>query len=269
MSILEEIVRSTRRALNWRQKHMPLSQLKRLVAGARSSRDFPGALVRAPGVALIAEVKRASPSAGIFVRDFDPLALARTYEANGAAAISVLTEEKHFGGSLDILAAVAETVSLPVLLKDFVIDAYQIYEARAVGADAVLLIGELLDDRTLERFLERTRELGMEALVEAFDESVLARVCASSARIVGINNRDLATFKTSLETTLDRAGRVPDDKILVSESGIRGADDVRRLAEHRVRAILVGESLVRAPDTAAKVRELSGVMSHRAEARGR
>ena len=259
MTMLDDIVRGVREGLAWRQKHMPLGSLKGLVAGARPVRDFRTALAGSPGVALIAEVKRSSPSAGTLVQRFDPIALAQIYEANGARAVSVLTEERRFQGSLDVLAAVSETVSLPVMLKDFVVDEYQIYEARAVGADAVLLIGELLDDETLERFLGLTGELGMSALVEAFHEDVFARVCRSSAQIVGINNRDLATFKTDLETTCRRAAMVPPGKLLVSESGIRNVDDVRRLGRCGAKAVLVGESLVTASDVAAKVRELASV----------
>jgi len=169
----------------------------------------------------------------------------------------VLTEERRFGGSLDALHAVSEEIDLPVMLKDFVVDEYQLYEARAVGADAVLLIGELLEDETLARFLEITHALGMSALVEAFREDVLERINRSPARIIGINNRDLVTFETSIETTCQRAKVVPSDRLLVSESGIRSADDVRRVARFGVRAVLVGEALVTAPDTAGKVRELA------------
>ncbi len=258
MNMLQEIVDGVRQELAWRKKHMPLEKLKALVKGAREVRGFEAALAKAPHVALIAEVKRASPSAGTLMEHFDPIGLARTYEANGAAAISVLTEERRFRGSLDVLSAVSENVGLPVMLKDFVVEEYQIWEARAVGADAVLLIGELLDDMTLERFLALTHELGMDALVEAFHEDVLERVCRSSARIVGINNRDLENFKTDIETTCRCAGMLPDGKLLVSESGIRTADDVKKLAGCGARAVLVGESLVTAKNVAAKVRELSG-----------
>ncbi len=262
MNILEQLVQGVREALAWRQQSMPILELGKLAESAPPVRDFHAALSEGAGVALIAEIKHASPSAGTFVTDFDPLGLAQIYQANGARAISVVTEEKRFKGSLDILSAVSETVELPVMLKDFVVDEYQIIEARAVGADAVLLIGELLDDATLERFLDLTHRLGMSALVEAFRPDVLERVCRSSARIVGINNRDLATFQTSIDTTRTHAEMVPKEKVLVSESGIRTADDVRRLAESGVRAVLVGEALVRASDIAANVRELADVCSN-------
>jgi len=238
---------------------MPLKSLLPLLKATRPLRDFHAALAQFPHVALIAEIKRSSPSAGTLVENFDPVALARAYEKNGARAISVLTEEKHFRGSLDMLSAVSENVEVPVMLKDFVVDEYQIYEARAVGADAVLLIGELLDDSTLERFLQLARSLGLSALVEAFQEDAFARVCRSSARIVGVNNRDLATFRTDLETTCRLAPNVPAGKLLVSESGIRSANDVRRLALCGAKAVLVGESIVTASDVPAKVRELARV----------
>lgn len=259
MNMLDELVQGVREGLAWRQSHMSLDQLKLLARSARPVRDFHAALRDAPGVGLIAEIKRASPSAGMLVENFDPMGLAGIYQKNGARAISVLTEEKRFHGSLDMLLAVSETVELPVMLKDFVVDEYQIYEARAVGADAVLLIGELLDDETLERFLALTHTLGMSALVEAFQEDVLARVCRSSASIIGINNRNLATFKTDIETTCRRAPLVGPGKLLVSESGIRSAQDVKRLSQCGARAVLVGEGLVTAKDIGAKVRELAGV----------
>lgn len=262
MNILKQLVQGVREALAARQQYVPMPELRKLAESAPPVRDFHAALSARVGVALIAEIKRASPSAGTFVTDFDPLKLARMYEANGASAISVLTEEKRFKGSLDVLSAVSEIVEIPVMLKDFVVDEYQIIEARAIGADAVLLIGELLDDATLERFLNLTHELGMSALVEAFRPDVLKRICQSSARIVGINNRDLTTFQTSIDTTRTHAPMVPKEKMLVSESGIRTADDVRRLAESGVRAVLVGETLVKAANTADKVRELADACSN-------
>jgi indole-3-glycerol phosphate synthase len=207
-----------------------------------------------PGqVRILAEIKRASPSAGVLRAEFDPVAIARIYEKHGAAAISVLTDETFFQGSLEHLRAVRAAVSLPVLRKDFLLDRYQVLEARCAGADAILLIAEILDDTTLRQMLSEAERLGMQALVELYDAENLPRVVASGAKLIGINNRDLRTFGTRLEHTLDLAPRLPPDCCLVSESGIRTYDDVRRLQAAGVRAVLVGETLMRAPDIGAQL----------------
>jgi indole-3-glycerol phosphate synthase len=209
-------------------------------------------------MAVIAEVKRASPSAGLIREDFDPVAIARIYEQNGASCISVLTDAPYFQGRLEYLRAVRQAVGVPVLRKDFLLDDYQIAEARCAGADAVLLIAEILDDASLRQLLSETRRLGMQALVELYDAENLQRVLDAGARLVGVNNRDLRSFVTRLEHTLDLAPHLPAECCLVSESGIRTHEDIKRLKAAGVRAVLVGEALVSAPDIGAQLRELLG-----------
>ncbi len=257
-TVLDKIVASKRREVVESKAQVPESELRRRLADAPAVRDFAGALVAAGGVKLIAEVKRASPSAGLIRPDFDPVAIATTYAAHGAAAISVLTDAQFFQGSLADMNAVRRAVALPVLRKDFVIDRYQITEARVHGADAVLLIAEILPGAELGDRLAEIRELGMEALVELYDAENLPRVLASGAKVIGINNRDLRTFVTDLAHTIELAGQVPRDRLLVSESGIRTRADVLRLQAAGARAILVGETLMRAADVGGKVRELAG-----------
>jgi indole-3-glycerol phosphate synthase len=234
-------------------------RLRREAEARGGLRDFPSALEGGQNVAVIAEVKRRSPGAGAIRPDLDPVARAAEYEAGGARALSVLTDETYFQGSIEDLARVRTAVSLPVLRKDFVIDPVQVWEARAAGADAVLLIVRILDDGRLRDLRLLAEELGMSALVEVHDEAELHRALASGARIVGVNNRDLRTFSTDVEVTLRLADRVPGEVILVSESGISRSDQVERLADAGVDAILVGEALVRAGDPAEAVRSLSGV----------
>lgn len=226
------------------------------------SRDFTGAIQRRsqsaqPTLALIAEVKKASPSKGLLLADFDPARLATTYAANGAAAISVLTDAPFFQGSLDDLRAVRAAVDVPVLRKDFVIDACQVYEARAAGADAVLLIAAALDDRQMADLHALITEMGMAALVEIHDESELERTLSLGAALLGINNRDLRSFNVDLNTTARLAALVPDDVTLVAESGIGSPADVRRMGELGAHAVLVGEALVTADDIGATVRQFS------------
>jgi indole-3-glycerol phosphate synthase len=256
VNILDKIVASKRCEIAERRQQVPEAQLERQLDEAAPVRDFHAALAHGPGVRLIAEVKKASPSAGVLRADFDPVAIARTYAASGAAALSVLTDEPFFQGRLADLQAIRAAVDLPLLRKDFLLERYQLLEARAAGADAVLLIAEILDDLTLARLLREAGELGLDALVEFFDAANLPRVLAAGARIIGINNRDLRTFVTRLEHTLDLASRLPPGCVLVSESGIRTHADIQRLAAAGVHAVLIGETFMRAPDIAAKVHEL-------------
>ncbi|MFW6202367.1 MAG: indole-3-glycerol phosphate synthase TrpC [Gemmatimonadota bacterium] len=209
-------------------------------------------------VALIAEVKRRSPSAGELRPDLSPAEVARAYEAAGAKAISVLTDEAYFGGSLEDLAAVRASVGLPVLRKDFVLAPVQVWEARAAGADAVLLIVRILDDVRLAELIALAEDVGLDALVEVHDRAELERALDAGAKVVGINNRDLATFRTDPAVTLELAGSVPRDRVLVAESGIRTASDVDRLGAAGADAILVGESLMRADDVEEAARGLVG-----------
>jgi len=207
-------------------------------------------------VRLIAEVKKASPSKGLLCPDFDPVALARIYEENGAAAVSVLTDEHFFQGSLEDLRAIRQAVDIPVLRKDFIIDLYQVYEARAAGADALLLIVAALDDATLHNLYALTRHLDMTALVEVHNLADLRRALALHSRLIGVNNRDLSTFAVSLSTTTMLRPRIPSRVTVVAESGIHTPEDVARLAALDVDAMLVGEALVTAEDVGGKVRAL-------------
>jgi indole-3-glycerol phosphate synthase len=209
-------------------------------------------------VALIAEVKRRSPGAGEIRPGLEPAVLGRGYATHGAAAISVLTDGQYFGGSLGDLAAVKAATNVPILRKDFVIDPIQVSEARAAGADAVLLIARILDDAQLVSLRAAATSLGLTALVEVHDEVELERAVHAGAKVIGINNRDLATFKTDLAVTLRLLERVPPDAVVVSESGIRTRADVERLGQEGVHAVLVGEALLRAPDPAEAAHQLSG-----------
>ena len=207
-------------------------------------------------IKFIAEVKKASPSAGIIREDFDYINIAKEYEAGGASAISVLTDKEFFKGDMKYLSEIKETVSLPVLRKDFIIDPYQIYEARAAGADLVLLIARILTKERIDTFLTLSHELGMECLVEVHDNDELENVLETEAAIIGINNRNLDTFETNLETTLQLCHRIPEDKIVVSESGIKTRADVLMLEGAGIDAILIGETLMRSIDISRKIKEL-------------
>ncbi|MHB8627512.1 MAG: indole-3-glycerol phosphate synthase TrpC [Aggregatilineales bacterium] len=229
-----------------------------LVPHPQPPQDFVAALHK-DTVALIAEVKHASPSKGVLIEPFDPVALATVYAANSASAISVLTDEKFFRGNLADLGAVRKAVHLPILRKDFVIDAFQIEEARMVGADAILLIVGVLDDAKLADLYAISVEHGLTALVEVHDAGELDRALKLKPRLIGINARDLRTFHTDLNTIRQLAARVPSNVTFVAESGIHTAADVEAMAAVGARAVLVGESLITATDCAAKVRELSGV----------
>jgi indole-3-glycerol phosphate synthase len=259
-SILERIVAGKPGEIAAAKARISEVELERSIANLPPARDFRAALECGNDVRVIAEVKKASPSAGVLRADFDPAALARTYERHGAACVSVLTDGPSFQGSLAHLGQVRAAVALPLLRKDFVIDRYQLLEARVAGADAVLLIAEALDDKALSQLLRDARELGLQALVELYDRANLPRVLESGARLVGVNNRDLRTFVTRLEHTLELAAHVPPSVCLVSESGIRTRADVDRLRTAGVRAVLVGETLVRAPDVGKKLDELRCVV---------
>jgi indole-3-glycerol phosphate synthase len=254
--ILQEIVAAKRREILSRREQTPQDVLEKRLASAPPVRDFTAALLAGPGVGVIAEVKKASPSAGVLREDFDPVGIARGYAAAGANAISVLTDEPYFQGKLEYLTAIRHAVAPPVLRKDFLIDPYQVFEARAAGADAVLLIAEILDDEALRSLLRTTRDLGMQALVELYERANLQRVLDSGATLIGVNNRDLRTFETRLEHTLELAPLVPPDCVLVSESGIKTAADVARLQTAGVKAILVGETLMRSRDVGAALHDL-------------
>ena len=256
--ILDEIVGNTRAEVAERRRRVPLAEVRTRAESAPPARHFAGALKR-ECVALIAEVKRASPSRGTLRTDLNPTQLAGVYAEGGASAISVLTDAKYFHGSLADLEAVRAAVSMPVLRKDFVVDEYQLYEARAHRADAVLLIVRILSDAQLRDYIALARSLGLGVLTEVHDEAELDRALAADAHIVGINNRNLADFTVSLTTTERLAPRIPSDKIIVAESGVFTSADVERAARVGVHAVLVGEALMRAGDVATKVRELGSV----------
>jgi len=259
--ILDDIVAHKRQELARRRREMPRAELERRSATRQRPRDFARALTPpAGGVRLLAEVKKASPSRGVLTECFDPLALAEVYAANGAAALSVLTDEKYFQGSLEFLAAIRDRVSVPILRKDFTLDEYHVWEARAAGADAVLLIAAILEAAQLRDLLQAATALGLATLVEAHTASEIDVALSAGARIVGINNRDLKTFETRIETSLELLPLIPAGRVAVSESGFFTADQVRAVVAAGAHAVLVGEALVRAPDArarAAKVRELA------------
>jgi indole-3-glycerol phosphate synthase len=255
-TILDQVLESTARETEARLARRPLSQVVEASRVAPPPRDMLAAL-RRDTVALIAEVKRASPSKGVLIDSFDPAALGGTYAQNGASAISVLTEPRFFQGHLDHLAAVRDAVAVPVLRKDFVVAPYQVYEARAAGADAILLIVAALFDAQIEELHSLAAELGMAALVEVHDEAELERALKIGPTLLGINNRDLKTFEVDLDTMARLIDLVPGDVTLVAESGIKSAADVRRMGALGAHAVLVGEALLRADDVAAQVRAFS------------
>ncbi len=238
-----------------------LAELKTKIADCLPVRGFLNSLrtTDAAGhTAVIAEVKKGSPSKGIIRADFDPVAIARTYEENGASCLSVLTDEHFFFGHLDFLAEIRKVVHIPLLRKDFIFDAYQIYEARTAGADAVLLIAAVLDLGRLQEFIALAGELSLDVLLEVHDERELDMALATDCPLVGINNRNLHTFVTDLGTTERLCAKMPPDRFAVAESGINTRDDVVRLRSAGARAFLVGESLMRETDFGRKLRELRG-----------
>ena len=258
-SILDKIVAAKRLELDQAKQEVPQPVLEDAAAAQPRPLNLSGALMGG-GVRLIAEVKKASPSRGLLSPDFDPVRLADTYVSNGAAAVSCLTDPR-FQGELEHLAEIKRSGAsgrAPVLRKDFIFDPYQVHEARAAGADGILLIVAILGPDQLAALLEEARSLWMQCLVEVHDETQLATAIDAGAEIIGINNRDLHTFTTDLSVTERLAPLAPRGKVIVSESGIFTRDDLRRLGRVRVNAALVGEALVTASDVGAKVRDLSG-----------
>ncbi len=256
--ILDDIVADKRKELTKAKLDTPLRELEVRISQQDVSLDFTGAL-RGDGVSVIAEVKKASPSKGLLCPDFDPVNLARAYAEGGAAAISVLTEVNYFQGSLYYLLQIKdtlETVKIPLLRKDFIFDPYQVYEARAYGADAILLIVAILEDIQLEELLVLAHGLGMQCLVEVHDAAELERVLQTSAQIIGINNRDLRTFEVDIKTTGRLRAMIPPDRIIISESGVSRREDIEKLREWGINAALIGEALVTADDVVARLRGL-------------
>ena len=258
MNILEEIANKTKERVKEKQKTFPLERLvESIEEEQRQCISFADAL-DGEGISFICEVKKASPSKGLIAQEYPYLQIAHDYEAAGAAAISVLTEPYYFQGEDRHLKEIAQYVSVPLLRKDFVVDPYMLYEAKWLGASAVLLICTLLDSSELERYLAITHELGLSALVEVHHEQEVEQALRAGARIIGVNNRDLKTFEVDLRTSARLRPLVPEDRIFVSESGIGSADDVAWLSGIGVDAVLIGESLMRSPDKGSLLGQLKG-----------
>jgi len=255
--ILDQIVAGSLQELEARKSILPLEELRKIALEQPSPLDFASAL-QGDRIQLVAEVKKASPSRGIIRSDFDPVAIARTYASNGAAAISVLTEVRYFQGSLNHLRDIRKALGskMPLLRKDFICDPYHVYESRAYGADSLLLIVAILTPEKLEELLQLSHELGMSCLVEVHNEAELEIAVDSGAKVIGINNRDLSTFNVDITTTQRLRPLIPKDRIVVSESGVKNRGDIEQLRRWGIDAVLVGESLVSAPDIAAKMKEL-------------
>ena len=258
-SFLNTIQRLKRGEIAVLEEETPIKGLKNVIRDLPPPRDFYAALAE-PEISLIAEVKKSSPSAGTIVRGLDPASIAREYEDGGASAISVLTESTYFGGELGDLLAVKEATKIPILRKDFIIDPYQIYEARAAGADAILLIAELLKREVLTDYLGIAHDLGMACLVESHSREELEKAILSGAEIIGINNRNLKTLAVDLNTSIELLPLIPKDRIRVAESGIKTVDDVASVSGAGAGAILVGEVLVRSKNPAQKIQETDKIV---------
>ncbi len=250
VNILNEIAEKTKERIALEKKAKSIDELKKEALLLNKNTGFPfERAVRQEGISFICEVKKASPSKGVIAKDFPYIQIAKEYELGGAAAISVLTEPLYFMGSDDYLHEIRKNVSIPIIRKDFTIDEYMIYQAKVIGADAVLLICAILDDRELKAYFELADSLGLTALVEAHDESEVERGIKSGARLIGVNNRDLKTFTVDINNSIRLRPFVPSDKLFVSESGISSADDIVRLSQNKVDAVLVGETMMRAGES--------------------
>jgi len=259
-TILDTIVQDKKKELAEVKQKTSLEKLKSRITHLPQVIDFAGALTAGTksNVRIIAEVKKASPSKGVLCEQFDPVAIARAYGDGGAAAVSVLTEKNYFQGSIEYLRAIKDAIALPVLRKDFIFDPYQLYESRAYGADAVLLIAVMLSEELLAELLQLSRALSLFHLVEVHDQHDLQKALAAGAEIIGINNRDLKTFVTDIRTTIDLMPAIPEDKIVVSESGISSRQDIKQLTAAGVDAFLIGETLMKEINPGIKLRELTG-----------
>jgi len=256
---LEKVAALKREEIDKRKNLSSLQEMQKKVPDLPAPREFLRAFLNKRPMALIAEIKRASPSAGMIRQDADIQGTARKYQAGGASVISVLTEARFFHGALGHMAMVKETVSLPVLQKDFIIDPFQIYEGRIAGADALLLIAEILERGELKEMASLTRVLGMFPLVEVHNEEDLEKIADLGLPLIGINNRNLKTLEVNLENTFRLIEKIPGGTTVISESGIKTGEDVKRLQKAGVKGVLVGEVLMRAADPAAKIRELLNI----------
>lgn len=257
-SILSEIIAHKKEEVRRSKEQVKIESLKAQLSDCPPPRGFKEAVTQRNGINIIAEVKSASPRGGVLIKDFDPVAIADDYLKGGAAALSILTEQKFFKGNLDFISLVKRENPLPTLRKDFIIDPYQIYESRVWGADAILLIVSILSEDALKELLSMSSELGMDALVEVHDEKELKIALSTGCDIIGINNRNLRTFKVDLTTTIKLISCIPREKVVVSESGIKSREDIVQLEEAGVRAVLIGEALIRARDRVAMLRRLRG-----------
>jgi indole-3-glycerol phosphate synthase len=256
--ILDKIIAHKKLEVEEQKRLLPLDEIKQNLANVGETRNFLSAISHPGRINLIAEIKKASPSKGIIKEDFNPSVIAGIYEQNGASAVSVLTDSEFFKGDLSFLRIVRSATSiLPILRKDFIIDEYQVYQSRLAGADAILLIAAVLDLQKLTNLLSIAEGIGLDCLVEVHTEEELEKVLKTDARIIGINNRDLSTFQTNLQTTARLMQLMPDDKIVVSESGISSKNDVEFLQRCGVQAMLIGESLMASDDIALKIKQLT------------
>jgi len=256
--ILDKIITHKKLEVEEQKKFQPLDVIKRKLINIGDTRNFQSAISHPGRINLIAEIKKASPSKGIIREDFNPSAIARIYEQSGASAISVLTDNRFFKGELSYLKIVRSvTLMLPILRKDFIIDEYQVYQSRLAGADAILLIAAVLDLQSLMNLFSIAKGIGLDCLVEVHTEEELEKVLSTDACIIGINNRDLNTFQTNIQTTARLMQLIPKGKIVVSESGISSKDDVKFLQKCGVQAMLIGESLMTSDDIALKIKQLT------------
>lgn len=258
MNILEEIEKKTKERIREEKRQVPLSLLKTKVKEQEKERFLKA--LKKEGMSYICEVKKASPSKGLIAPDFPYLSIAREYEEAGASAISCLTEPFYFQGADRYLEEIAASVTIPVLRKDFTVDEYMIYQANVLGASAVLLICSLLDDHQLKDFYQLAKELSLDALVETHDEREMERALKAGANIIGVNNRDLKTFQVDVNNSIRLRRMAPKDVVFVSESGIRSFEDIKRLYENEVDAVLIGETLMKSPDKKAALKALDGQM---------
>ena len=257
--ILDEIAAKTRERVEEAKKLVPLEKIREQAMAMPRDESFPfRAALQKKGIQFICEVKKASPSKGIIAEDFPYLTIAEEYEAAGAAAISVLTEPFYFQGNDRFLREIAQKVRIPIIRKDFTVDEYMIYEAKILGASAILLICAILSEEQIKRYQQIAEELGMSALVETHDEEEVKMALRCNASIIGVNNRNLKTFQVDIENSIRLRRLVPEEVVFVSESGMKEREDIRRLEENGTNAVLIGETLMRSPDKKAMLEELSG-----------
>ncbi|MCC5797531.1 MAG: indole-3-glycerol phosphate synthase TrpC [Methylophaga sp.] len=257
--ILKKILQTKVQEIQHRSSRIPIQQVQAFAEQAEPTRGFVEAIaskIAAGEAAVIAEIKKASPSKGVLREQFDPAAIAQSYAANGAACLSVLTDREYFLGHEEFLQQARDACQLPVIRKDFIIDPYQVFEARAINADCILLIASALDDEQLESLSQLAMQLDMDVLVEVHDEQELERALLLNMPLIGINNRNLHTFETSLDTTLNLLSKIPDNSIVVTESGIHSQADVKLMRDHDVHAFLVGEAFMRAENPGAELHKL-------------